>query len=660
MQSSIIRAEKNAVGRALLKLVLENPNESLYTVHRGGWGDMKPAWDEKSKEVVYRRDPLSTLGDNVVAVKQDGKQYFIVFEDEGNLLARAFKNLGVEKSNIVVRTLASLNRYLAAINTSLNPDFVLSNFVRDLQTATINLVGEQDARGALREPQQMARRVLKDIPKAMRGAMLGLYDTDPTDPWVQAFDEFREAGGMINFYSMKDLDALREELLRMTEESSKQGFSPLRAARALGEHMSRLNGAVENAVRLSTYKNARDAGLSRDRAASLARNITVNFTRKGEFGNVGNALYLFYNASLQGSVRLLYAAAKSPRVQKILGGIAVSGFLWGLTLRLLAGDDDDGENRYDKIPDYIKTRNIVLWIDDDGAIWKWPLPYGYNVPWVFGTYMENVIAHPDRRGHGALVMAQALAESFNPLGGADSDDAYRWVAKVVSPTVTDPLLELALNEDFAGRPIRREQPDWGPPVPEHQLYWNSVSPLYRETTKVLSDLTGGNDIIPGAVDINPENVEYTVDFLTGGVGRSIRSLVEMPVKAIKGDEIRAGDIPVFRRFRGDPNEQYTWQRYDEIKDEVQLVVKREKALLEDASTRRDVPEYRKEHQTLLRLEPYVRQAESELNRLYKERRTIRNRDLPEDKRKEMTEAIDARIEAARKRLIKRYNDVRAQ
>jgi hypothetical protein len=50
---------------------------------------------------------------------------------------------------------------------------------------------------------------------------------------------------------------------------------------------------------------SRKAGLSRDKAAELAKNLTVNFNKSGEWGTVANSLYLFFNASVQGTSRLI-------------------------------------------------------------------------------------------------------------------------------------------------------------------------------------------------------------------------------------------------------------------------------------------------------------------------------------------------------------------
>ncbi|WP_340507209.1 LPD38 domain-containing protein [Escherichia coli] len=154
------------------------------------------------------------------------------------------------------------------------------------------------------------------------------------------------------------------------------------------------NGAVENALRLSAYKHARDAGLSRQQAASLAKNMTVNFNRRGEQGALMNSLYMF-NASIQGTANLVRTLGhlngdgpllerlrwKNLNVpQKIALAAVGAGYLLARLTAVLAGEDDDGVNWYDKVPYHVKERNLVIMKSvfggKAGEYWSIPLPYG--------------------------------------------------------------------------------------------------------------------------------------------------------------------------------------------------------------------------------------------------------------------------------------------
>jgi hypothetical protein len=75
----------------------------------------------------------------------------------------------------------------------------------------------------------------------------------------------------------------------------------------------KVNDRGENALRLSVYKNARERGYSKAQAASMARNVTVNFTRHGTMGPLFNAGWAFFNASVQGAANLVHVGGKVAR-----------------------------------------------------------------------------------------------------------------------------------------------------------------------------------------------------------------------------------------------------------------------------------------------------------------------------------------------------------
>ncbi len=150
----------------------------------------------------------------------------------------------------------------------------------------------------------------------------------------------------------------------------------LKARKKTTDFVENMNGAVENAVRLSAYANARRAGVSRKKAASLAKNMTVNFNRRGEAGTALNAAYMFANASIQGTMnfaRTMVTVKDTPKgkspmnvwsrmnlAQKLGLGMATGSFMLGMLNRWLSEEDEDGVLFYDKIPDYEKERRLVL------------------------------------------------------------------------------------------------------------------------------------------------------------------------------------------------------------------------------------------------------------------------------------------------------------
>jgi len=539
-EDALIKARKNEVGQRFLNLVEENQDEKLWTINETR---SKPKIN-KQGEVEYKPAPHES--ENTFHVYRDGKRYSIDIKDD--LLAKSMKNLGSEKIGSLTKGLAAVNRYLAAINTSYNPEFVISNFNRDLQTAGINLAGEQSSK--------LAKDVMKDIPKAMRGAYRGYRGKSKKGEWGDWYEEYRKSGGSIGFFGLKDVES-RAKDIRKTLGEAKGGATAntKKAARKVGKLIEDANAAVENATRLAAYKNAREHGLSKDQAASLAKNLTVNFNRKGELGTIANALYLFYNAGMQGSARVLQAL-KSPRTRKLGTGIASAAF--GLTEmnRRLAGEDEDGKNYYDKIPDWTKERNIVIMRPGtDGKYVKIPLPYGYNVFHVLGEQANSAL-HNGEPMKGAVNTVRAMVNAFNPLGEENP-------LRLVSPTVTDPAVSLATNKDFAGRPIKPEQPPYQPDKPQSELYWDSVNPATKALTQAANKMTGGNELRSGLADVSPEVVDYLMGQVTGSAGQFVSRAANYAAQKAQGEEVPTWKTPFLRKVAG---EQYDYQTFSDYYD----------------------------------------------------------------------------------------------
>ncbi|EFE8004033.1 hypothetical protein F2N04_24605, partial [Escherichia coli] len=421
LSESLIRNRKNEVGNAFLKLVQDNPDKDYWQVFTDDRPDTMRVIAERKdqetgetiREVVERPVPMAMMADRYFTTKKDGKTYYIKLHDPR--LMRAMKNMGPETSNAVIRTLGKVNRFLATVNTSYNPEFLVSNFIRDVQTAVMNLKAEQGrSDGKLKGLDNLsALAVVKDSRSAMSAVYASLRGKTLTGngaQWQKVWKEFVEDGGKTGWFNMGDLEGQQKEMDRLVS-LAKGGWK----GQSIGAWNSFLNlvedanGAVENALRLSAYKHARDAGLSRQQAASLAKNMTVNFNRRGEQGALMNSLYMFANASIQGTANLVRTLGhlngdgpllerlrwKNLNVpQKIALAAVGAGYLLGSLNRSVAGEDDDGVNWYDKVPYHVKERNLVIMKSmfggRAGEYWSIPLPYGYNVFFLLGHTAEGV------------------------------------------------------------------------------------------------------------------------------------------------------------------------------------------------------------------------------------------------------------------------------
>ncbi|ENZ4481642.1 LPD5 domain-containing protein, partial [Escherichia coli] len=542
LSESLIRHRKNEVGNAFLKLVQDNPDKDYWQVFTDDRPDtMRTIAERKDqetgetiREVVERPVPMAMMADRYFTTKKNGKTYYIKLHDPR--LMRAMKSMGPETSNAFVRTLGKVNRFLATVNTSYNPEFLVSNFIRDVQTAVMNLKAEQGrSDGKLKGLDNLsALAVVKDSRSAMSAVYASLRGKTLTGKgaqWQKVWKEFVEDGGKTGWFNMGDLEGQQKEMDRLVS-LAKGGWK----GQSIGAWNSFLNlvedanGAVENALRLSAYKHARDAGLSRQQAASLAKNMTVNFNRRGEQGALMNSLYMFANASIQGTANLVrtlgHLNGEGPLLerlrwknlnvpQKIALAAVGAGYLLGSLNRSVAGEDDDGVNWYDKVPSHVKERNLVIMKSvfggKAGEYWSIPLPYGYNVFFLLGHTAEGVAAGDLTASRAAGNVVGGVLGAFSPIGSETSETLSGALLKNAAPTILRPFANLAMNENFMGAQIYQENMPFGTPKPDSQLGRRSTPEAYKAFASWLNAFSGGSQYRPGAVDITPESLKFWID-----------------------------------------------------------------------------------------------------------------------------------------------------
>ena len=541
LREAIVRAEKNRVGQAFLNFVRQNPNKGLWEINKI---EKMQYFDKKSGEVKERVDPLYQKSNNVMSVKENGEEIYITIHDKA--LAGAMKNLGPDKSGKILQTMASVSRYLSIVRTMLSPGFVPTNLARDIQTAVINL--------SVEESNGLALQVVKDVPKAMRGVWKALRDKEPNE-WSKWYEEFAQSGGKIGFLGLENLEQIQKQLIndiKLMKPGTKS--TARRAWRDVWELIKDTNESVENSVRLSTYVNLRKNGVSKDRAAQAAKNVTVNFNRKGELGTAMNALWIFSNAGIQGTARMAQIA-KTKKGAIILGSIAVTSTMLSQMNRILGGDDDDGENYYDKIADHIKESNlIIMYPGGKGEHFKYPLPYGYNVFWALGQGVDMAMHNPDGSVEGAKLVASAMANSFNPIGTSST------LLQTVSPTAFQWLADLGLNKNFFGGPIYKEN-KYGPKVAKSESYFKSTSEISKKVAQSINKWAGGTKYDPSWADFSPDVMDYTYDYLTGGAGAFFRRVIDLAGKVGTGKTPKVREIPIARRFMGAIHEHHDMNIY---------------------------------------------------------------------------------------------------
>ena len=556
-----VRAEKNRVAKVMFDFAARYPNPAMYEI---SMPETQRFFDKSTGKVDTRvvGPAARQLAENEMALKVDGKEYRITFKDPR--LAESLGQLGTNEMGKVTAIASQFSRYFSSINTMLSPPFIIVNAFRDMMTAQVNL---GQAGGDV--PGKLRKAAMRDWVKALRGAHRGLKGKTDTE-YAKWFKEYSEVGGRIHFWKIETPESESIDFKKRVNMASRGKLAGTVSRLALPSVrdnpvlsvIETANMAVDNAVRLATYAEARRNGWSKADAASMAKNLTVNFNRRGEIGATMNAWYPFANAAIQGS-HVILKAMKARQVQKIVGGMILFGFANDLLAAMLSATDDDGELEYDQLPAYKSERNIIVAtpLSETGYV-TIPLPYGYNVFFFAGQQMGKIVRGVKSPGEAAGQLLAATVGAFSPITGETG-------FQMLAPTVLDFANEFDNNRNWLGRPIRPENP-YGDYGPQSYKEYNASAPS-RTVARGLNYATGGNPLEPGLVDISPEYIDHFFQFMTGGAGRFAGRAYGLAERAAEGTlgDTEVYEIPLARVMITESSDFLNQNRYFEFREAVQ-------------------------------------------------------------------------------------------
>lgn len=622
----------------------------------------------------------------VTYIDNDGSVKRIVIHDKW--LAAAMRGENRAPISAYVNTLRKYTGIMTQYMTARNPAFAIVNPIRDLPSAIINIgssIEENIQRGLLEKTEDIQKGVVKDV---VSGKLMKLiwdiskydtlgtkFDTSKYDTGlVSDLNDWRTYGGhtrMIDEMTVKDMaKSVRKELKEK---------GPIKSvANKLIDYMDVLSDTTENTTRFAVYRNfmkafrenlnkrakeegwsdaryAEELDIAKQKSVNIALECTVNFTRKGAWANAYNPLWAFSSASLQSFARIcrnLWRSTSTPqqnfkRVSKFLATGMAFPLMWGTVARAVMGDDDDGINRYDKIPDYVKYGNLIIPMPfSDGGYIKIPLPYGYNVFTAAGTIFDDVIHGNTSATKGSMSLLKIAMNGVSPI-----DPSEQGILAFV-PTLFKPVVEVAANVNFAGAPIMPSGPGTDS-LADHMKSWASTPQAYKDAAALINFISGGwitKDGI-GAVDISPETIEHITMSYSGGIGRILQQMITLATSPVFGHEVGVKDVPVLNRLYGTTTYQNNNALYNRYNDQVNVA----KALMREAEGNPErTRELRDNFRNALSLEKKAQSATTELNKIKQAERALRKR-YPQGTK---SRAFNAQMELIQKRkeqVMKRFN-----
>ena len=507
----------------------------------------------------------NNLREHQILIKRGGRTFVATIN--GNPRAaqaiNGLTNPDVDQNGVVGNMLKLgtwVNRQLSAFYTTRNPDFVVGNFFRDMLYSNCMTWVKESPRYARRFSKNFARV----NPIVMR-RLLGKWEKgnlNMSNRIENLFYQFMKNGGETGYTNVRDIEGHKRAV---AAELKKQGSTGRRVWTALGMQLDLLNRSAENCARFAAFVTSRDFGRSIDRAIYDAKEISVNFNKKGSGGKMVNAngqtalgktgaylsgggrlLYVFWNAGVQGMTNFGRQAKLHPAKFSV-GATALFtlGYVIPLMAQMLGGGDgdDDDKNAYYNLPEYVRRSNICFYAGD-----QWitiPLPIEYRAIYGMGELAHGVISGNERYSDSEL--AQQMASQVSQIFPIDMLEGGGGISPFI-PSAAKPLTEAyILNKGWTGLPVYKDTP-FNKNDPEWTKAYVSTDKHLVAFAKWLNETSGGDDFKKGSIDINPAKIEYLLNGTFGG-------LFTFPNKVKKTGETMFGDrdfewrnIPIANRL----------------------------------------------------------------------------------------------------------------
>ncbi|NBH92844.1 hypothetical protein D1638_09970 [Muribaculaceae bacterium Z1] len=579
-QNSIIQGNRNVMKQKFLTYVQNHPSDlasvnKLWLVHDEITDTWKPVFadvdenmtpDEIDKVVMdfeermeslsqsepdkYKRGrdaigiPYRIVDGNIkehqVVVKRNGESYVITINGNPRA-AQAVNGLTNPDNDLngaigkVFNIASTVNRELSQLYTTRNPDFVVSNFIRDLIYSNTMVHVKENQGYAMRFHKNHAK-----VNPIRMVELLHLYEANKLDmrnPMHRMFYEFMHWGGETGYTLQRNLEQEKKLVSKIMKEARRGQLNPMSILGLIGNNLDQINRAVENSARFAAFITSREVGRDVQRSAYDAKEISVNFNKKGAgskfmdatgqtfagkaagfTSGLGRSFYVFWNAAIQGTANFGKAFRKHP-VKSITA--ATSLLLLGYIMALLADDgDDEDKNGYYNVPKYTRRSNLMFRF---GEQWLTiPLPVEYRAIYGLGELAYSVTS--GREEYSDAELAKETASQLSQLLPLDFMEGGGGLHAFV-PSAFKPMVETATNTSWTGLPIYKNTP-FNKNMPEWTKAYPRTNTQLVELSRWANEASGGNNYAAGWANFNPAQLEYLLNGYFGGYSNVINKMVK--------------------------------------------------------------------------------------------------------------------------------------
>ena len=533
---------------------------------------------DKKLKIRYRIMSWERL-EHMVSVRSGGKGY-VIYINGNPRAAQAINGLTNPDANTHkgLEMLRRLNRQLAANFTTRNPAFVFSNLSRDVIFSMAAVAIKEDARYSKRFKRNLAKN-LRGMFSLMRSYNRGTLDKNKDEQ--RYFQEFLANGGETGYTALHNVDEYKKLIERQIINSqgkvdigrvfglepgkytSKRAMPVVKAFQHLAQGISFMNRCAEEVSRFTTYMTSRQMGRSVERSVADAKEVTVNFNKKGA-GGLGattfKSMYLFFNAGVQSLNNIVRLGKKNPKkFSAYVGGFTAAGIVLplinDLLLGMFGGGDDD--EYYDNLPEWVRRNNFCIWVGGDKFL-TIPLPIELRAFYGMGEIFYQVCKGNMRHKSIGYELMNQVTDllPMNPIGG-NGDMLGNFV-----PDAGKPFYQNIVNKDFFGKPVYKKY-DYNEFMPGFTKAYVGTSKYFVKSAELLNTLTGGDGYKRGMVDVNPAKVEHIFEGFFGGMGKTINQVGNLVTMIFNEDERVLRNAPVVNRFLAETDERNAFSRVNE-------------------------------------------------------------------------------------------------
>lgn len=555
-EQAIRASNANEVRRRWAGVVRRSKGELGEIVDGVNKGTAKWAFTFGDGETVETGSPmkLASERDDIILFKENGQLKAIKMKPgehgRGLKLARAVTDKDVAKFNEYLDWIPRATRWMSAMRTQYVPTFIIRNFKADNLEVMLNALSERGLRGENGRSGGAAffGKFLKNEFSVAKGVREYFKTGKSSDRYVQEAVEngLLTGGGMAAEGFTETARRLSDTLQALRERPNLLGGT-LKAAK---DTISLLNACAEYNTRMGVYKTLREEGMSVADAVSYARDVTVNFNRKGYLTPYTNAAFMFSNAAIQGMGRA-FKSMGSEHGKGVVAGLFMVGVAQALLDDWLGHDDEKektGGADSRNMTEYDKEHSLGV-----------ALPTGHRVktgirnPWALPMYAGRKTVELLK---GITSGEQAMKDLANAVGGFVTEPvggngfgSKAEFLQTIMPTIIDPFVQWGTGKDYKGEDRLKKSFDKTAPQS-----WNGkerTPEAYKLIAQGLNALTGGNEFRKGWVDSAPEDWQLLAETVFGGVLTDLNNVVKAGGHAVdvargKPAAQIARDIPFVR------------------------------------------------------------------------------------------------------------------